>query len=163
MNLKWDLRFLELAKLVSTWSKDPSTKTGAVIVRPDKTVVSIGFNGFPKGMSDSEADYANRELKYKKIVHCEMNALIHAGGSVRGCTLYTYPFACCERCVVHIIQAGIIRFVYPKSPADQLSRWQDAFIKTHEFLTEAKVDFDEIVYDVTTEPHILHNWITTEL
>lgn len=164
MSLKWDLRFLELARLVSTWSKDPSTQTGAVIVRPNKTVVSLGFNGFPRGMSDAEENYVNRELKYRKIIHCEMNAMIHAPESVQGCTLYTVPFACCERCVVHMVQAGITRFVYPQSPTDQLTRWRDAFIKTREFLHEvsATISYDEI--QPTRNGSIMqHNWITTEL
>ena len=64
---KWDSRFLELAKLVSTWSKDPSTKTGAVIVRPDRSVASIGFNGFPVKMSDHQELYDNREEKYSRL------------------------------------------------------------------------------------------------
>ena len=70
--------FLELAKLASTRSKDPSTKTGAVIVRPNKTVVSVGFNGFPQGMPDDEELYKDRDEKYSRIVHCEVNALIFA-------------------------------------------------------------------------------------
>ena len=69
-NKKWDLRFIELAKLVSTWSKDPSTQTGAVIVDPNRRVVSVGYNGFPIGVDDDPERYANRDLKYKMIVHC---------------------------------------------------------------------------------------------
>lgn len=123
---KWDRRFLELAKLVSTWSKDPSTKTGAVIVRPDRTIVSVGFNGFPKNMLDDPVLYANREEKYSRIVHCEINASIHAHESIRGYTLYTHPFACCDRCVVQMLQAGIARFVFPVIPLSALSRWGEA-------------------------------------
>lgn len=83
----WDERFLKLAKEVSTWSKDPSTQTGAVIVGIDKHVISVGFNGFPRGMPDGTEIYANREEKYSRIIHCEMNALLYAHESVRGCTL----------------------------------------------------------------------------
>ena len=61
---KWDQRFLDIAKLVSTWSKDPSTQTGAVIVRPDRSVVSLGFNGFPKAMLDKDEWYNDRNEKY---------------------------------------------------------------------------------------------------
>lgn len=67
---KWDRRFLELAKQVSTWSKDPSTKVGAVLVNEDKHVVGMGFNGFPVGVADTEERLNNRELKYKMIVKC---------------------------------------------------------------------------------------------
>ena len=51
---KWDRRFLALAEHVADWSKDPSTKTGAVIVRPDRTIASMGYNGFPRGMADTD-------------------------------------------------------------------------------------------------------------
>ena len=83
---KWDQRFMDLAQLVSTWSKDPSTKTGAVLVSPDKKDVILGFNGFPSRMSDAPELYANREVKYSRVVHCEVNAVLHArrGGGVIG-------------------------------------------------------------------------------
>jgi len=144
MNDKWDTRFLELSKLVSSWSKDPSTKTGAVIVRPDKTVLSIGFNGFPKNMKDNPEQYANREIKYSKIVHCEMNALIHARESVEGCTLYTWPFASCDRCAVHMLQAGITQFVFPKLPENLIERWKESTDKTKKYIKEAGVKWREI-------------------
>lgn len=66
---KWDSRFLDLAKLVSSWSKDTSTKVGAVISRPDNTIVSLGYNGFPKGMPDDKNLYDLREEKYERIIH----------------------------------------------------------------------------------------------
>lgn len=140
---KWDMRFLEMAKLVASWSKDPSTKAGAVFVRPDKTVASVGFNGFPKGFDDSPKQYADRENKYAKIVHCEMNGLLHAHGNVFGYTLYTYPFACCSDCVKHMLTAGVTRFVYPQASDDLLSRWGKSFEKTRSFFHEAGVDYDE--------------------
>jgi dCMP deaminase len=141
---KWDLRFLQMAKLVSTFSKDPSTKTGAIIVRPDRTIQSVGFNGFPKGMSDDESLYANRDEKYSRIVHCEINAFIFAGGPVRGNTLYTYPFCSCDRCAVQMIQAGIARFVFPKPSQDALSRWGAAFDKSKKYFQELAIPFSEI-------------------
>jgi dCMP deaminase len=140
---KWDLRFLEMAKLVSTWSKDPSTKAGAVIVRWDYTVVSVGFNGFPKQMEDKEEWLSNREEKYSRVVHCEVNALIHARTSVEGCTLFTYPFACCDRCLVQMAQAGINRFVFPQPTEDALARWASAFVKTKSYMTDMHLDWVE--------------------
>lgn len=136
--VKWDLRFLDLAKLVASWSKDPSTQTGAVIVAPDRRIVSVGFNGFPKGMPDGEELYANREEKYSRIVHCEVNALIFAGQLPAGCTLYTWPFLSCDRCCVQMIQAGIIRFVAPQATAEQLTRWGPAFERTKRYIEECK-------------------------
>ena len=146
MSEKWDKRFLDVAKLVSTWSKDPSTKAGAVITRPDKSVLSVGFNGFPKQMSDAEELYANREVKYSRVVHCEINAMIHAGEKVAGCTLYTFPFLPCDRCCVQMIQAGIKRFVAPFPSTDALTRWAKAFDLTKSYCAEAGVDVTEIDY-----------------
>lgn len=140
---KWDYRFLDMAKLVASWSKDPSTKTGAVIVSPNKRVVSVGFNGFPQAMPDIDKHYINREEKYSRIVHCEMNALLFAERNVSGCTLYTYPFISCDRCFVHMVQAGIIRFVAPKATADQLTRWGIAFDRVKKYAKEMNVEIVE--------------------
>lgn len=125
MNEKWDVRFLELAKHISTWSKDPSTKCGAVIVRSDRTVSSIGFNGFPRGCCDDPALYEDRALKYERVVHAEMNATLSANEPVRGCTLYVWPGPICNRCAAHIIQAGISRVVYVdhQESYQMLKRW----------------------------------------
>lgn len=144
MDNKWDLRFLELAKLVSTWSKDPSTQVGAVIVRDDRSVVSLGFNGFPKDMEDREEWYSNREEKYSRIVHGEINALIQAETSVKECTLYTYPFIPCDRCVIQMIQAGIVRIIAPKPSEDALSRWATAFQKTKDYCEDCGIELTEI-------------------
>jgi dCMP deaminase len=124
MDNKWDRRFLELAGVVASWSKDPSTQTGAVIVRPDRTVVSVGYNGFARGCNDDAALYAERELKYARIVHCEMNAILSAREPLRGCTLYTVPFMSCDRCAAHVVQAGIVRCVAPRATEEQLTRWR---------------------------------------
>tara|TARA_B100002019_G_scaffold293174_1_gene319145 strand:+ start:1657 stop:2118 length:462 start_codon:yes stop_codon:yes gene_type:complete len=132
---KWDENFLELAKTVSTFSKDPSTKVGAVIVDDDHRVVSIGFNGFPKGIRDDHR-LENREMKYKLIVHAETNALLFANGSVEGCTLYTWPFMPCCRCASSIIQAGIRRVV---SLENKEERWLDSFRLSHDMFTEARI------------------------
>ena len=140
---KWDERFLELAELVSTWSRDPSTKCGAVIVRPDKTIASIGFNGFPMTMHDSKKAYSNREEKYSRIVHAEVNALIFAKENAKGYTLYTYPCIPCDRCVVLMIQSGIKRIVSIKPTKDMESRWGTMFIRTRKYCKECNVDLVE--------------------
>ena len=67
---KWNRRFLELAAHIASWSRDPSTKTGAVIVRPNKSVAGVGFNGFPQGAKDDPELYTDRTYKYDHIVHC---------------------------------------------------------------------------------------------
>jgi dCMP deaminase len=121
--LKWDQRFLDMACLVGGWSKDPSTKTGAVIVDVQKRVVSVGYNGFPAPVVD-DARLDCRELTYEIIVHAEVNALMFAQRAVVGCTVYTYPFMSCSRCAAMIIQAGITRHVAPRNDAP---RWAQSF------------------------------------
>lgn len=133
----WDRRFLDLAEHVASWSKDPSTQTGAVIVGPDKRVVSVGFNGFPAGMPDEAVLLLNREEKYSRIVHCEVNALIFAKGGVpEGSTLYTWPFMSCDRCVVQMLQAGLRRFVAPRATGERAERWKDAFDRTRRYVAD---------------------------
>lgn len=108
----WDAWFLALAAHVATASKDPSTQCGAVIVRPDRTIAGVGFNGFPRGIRD-DARLHDRETKYGLVIHAEMNALLHLREPARGCMIYTHPIAPCIRCAVHLVQAGIVRVVAP--------------------------------------------------
>lgn len=107
-------------------------------------MISVGFNGFPKGMPDDEALYADREEKLSRIIHCEMNALLYAERSIpSGSTLYTYPFISCDRCVVHMLQAGIRRFVAPSPTKAQVERWGDSFAKTRKYLLECGAELVE--------------------
>lgn len=149
INEDWAYKFLDLAKLVSTWSKDPSTKTGAVIVESKNKLISVGFNGFPKYMPDNPEYYDDRNEKYSRIIHCEMNALLFAGNmeSIYEHTLYTYPFISCDRCFVHMVQAGINVFIAPKPTADQLTRWGESFERTKKYANECEVDIVELEYE----------------
>ena len=110
---KWDVRFLELAKQIASWSKDPSTQVGCVVVGPDREIRSTGFNGLPRGIEDSEERLNDREIKYPLICHAEENAIMHAariGISLKECTAYiTWPP--CTRCARSLIQAGISQIV----------------------------------------------------
>lgn len=144
---KWDDRFLTLAAEIASYSKDPSTKTGAVIVRPDKTVAAMGYNGFPAKLDDDPLLYADREVKYERIIHCEMNAVLNARERVEGYTLYTFPFLSCPRCAVHMISAGITKVVAPACPKDKLDRWGEAMERTKKIFLEAKVEVVEIEYE----------------
>lgn len=146
MTSHWDIRFLELAKLVSTWSKDPSTQVGAVIVRQNKTIASVGFNGFPMNMDDAAELYADRDYKLSRIIHAEMNALIFRTESIAGCTLYTYPFMTCDRCFAHMSQSGIVRIVAPIATQAQLERWGSAFEKVRQDARDAKVELIEVEF-----------------
>jgi dCMP deaminase len=141
---KWAHRFLNLAKEVSSWSKDPSTQVGAVIVRPDKTVCSLGYNGFPRSMLDTKSLYEDREEKLSRIIHAEINALLNSRENVRGYTLYTYPFIPCDRCMVMIIQAGISSIVSLKPSKEANLRWEKAFEKSRQYAYSCGVKVQEI-------------------
>ena len=108
---KWDLRFLEMASLISGWSKDPSTRVGAVIVNKDKQIISLGYNGLPKKIPDDPIILNNRFEKYKYIIHAETNAILTANSSIKDCTIYTFPFLPCTNCASMIIQSGVKRVV----------------------------------------------------
>lgn len=133
---KWDKRFMGLAEYIAQWSKDPSTKTGAVIVDPKNRIVSIGYNGFPRGVKDLPERLENRDLKYPMIVHCERNAIIFARSPVEGCRLYTWPFMSCAPCAAMIIQAGIVEAIAPFSDNP---RWAEDFKLAKEMFEEAGV------------------------
>jgi dCMP deaminase len=108
----WDQFYLDLARFVAERrSKDPSTKVGAVIVRPDKTVVSMGFNGFARGLPDFPELYADRDFKIATVVHAEENAILTARERLRGCTIYVSSLPPCAHCASLIIQAGLARVV----------------------------------------------------
>ena len=144
----WDLRFLRLAREISLSSKDPSTQTGAIIVRPNKTIAATGYNGFPRGIADTQERLNDRETKYEMIVHCEMNAVLTALEPVTGYTLYTYPFLSCPRCAVHMIQAGITRVVAPTCPDDKLDRWNEALERSKRLFNEAGVEVVEVPWNL---------------
>jgi dCMP deaminase len=139
MNPKWDRRFLEMARLVSSWSKDPSTKIGVVLVK-DRKVVATGYNGFPTGIADDDR-LDDRERKYALVVHAEMNALLQAGRDAEGSTLYLWGFSgCpCQNCTKHIIQAGVKKVVYYDGPTPP-ERWAAELEAARNTLGEASVE-----------------------
>ncbi|MED5271805.1 MAG: dCMP deaminase family protein [Candidatus Thermoplasmatota archaeon] len=139
--MKWDLRFLKLAKHISEWSKDPSTKVGCIIVGEDREIRSTGFNGFPRGIEDTEERLNERAKKYPLICHAEENAIMHAariGVSLKGCIAYvTWPP--CNRCTRSLIQAGINKIVIPEG-VEIPERWSDEFNLSKSMLNEAGVE-----------------------
>ncbi len=109
--IRWDKRFLDLAKFISGWSKDPSTKVGAVIVDPFERIVSVGFNGLPRHVQDYPDRLQDRAQKYEMVVHGDINAILFARRDLVGCTMYTHPCLPCSRCAAVIAQSGISRVV----------------------------------------------------
>lgn len=133
---------LELAKHVAGWSKDPSTGTGCVLVRPDRTVASLGYNGLPRSVVDDPARLADRSAKLAMTVHAEANAIIAAREHLDGCTAYVYPWPPCCPCTGLLIQAGARRIVAPPPTPEQVARWGDSFKQSAVMLTEAGVALD---------------------
>jgi dCMP deaminase len=131
----WNARFMDLATHVAGWSRDPSTKVGAVIVDGKNLVVGLGYNGFPRGVKDLKERYDDRATKYKYVVHAEPNAILNSTRDVRGCVLYCTLHPCGE-CAKIIIQAGIAA-VFCK-PADP--RWAESSEIAARMFAEAGVD-----------------------
>ena len=139
---KWHLRFLRLAAEVSSWSKDPTTKVGCVIARPDNRIVSLGFNGLPSGIRDSVERLADRETKLALTIHAEENALLFAPQGVAGCTAYVTRHPC-SQCAAKLIQSGI-REVYYLAHPDFEDRWLESLKLSAKALREAGVHLEAI-------------------
>lgn len=140
MSEKWDMRFIDLAKHISQWSRDPSTKVGAVVAMGNR-VISLGYNGFPRTLSDDEDIYLDRERKYKRVVHAELNAILFARNNIAGSTLYNWPFMPCCACAGAIIQTGICRVV---APTHDSSRWMEDWGEAIRMFEESHVKLDFI-------------------
>jgi len=140
--MKWDRRFLDVAETVSTWSKDPSTKVGAVIVDAKRRILGTGYNGFPRGIEDSPDRYADREHKYAHVVHAEMNAILNATRDLDGCALYLWQLPPCSHCAKHIIQSGIARVIARAGARPH--RWADDFSVSIRMLREAGITYSEV-------------------
>lgn len=139
MNSKWIARFSDLAKEVSSWSKDPSSRVGAVIVRPDRTVASVGFNGFPRGVEDSQDVIADRDAKLLRTIHAELNAILAAKEPLVGYSLFVWPFQPCAQCAAAIIQSGIKEIYCPYNDHLAQERWAESFKAALQMFDEAGV------------------------
>lgn len=142
MTTNWDARYIELAKQVSTWSRDPSRKIGAVAVGSKGQILSQGYNGFPRGILDLSERYHDREIKYKYVVHAEMNVIYNAtfsGISLDGASLFVYGLPVCNECAKGIIQVGIKRVViYTDQEVPTI--WKDSFAFTIEMFKEVNIE-----------------------
>ena len=140
----WDVRFMRMAHEVASWSKDPSTKVGCVLVK-DRKIISMGYNGFPRLIEDDLNRLIDREVKYEMTVHAEQNAVITAalhGISTAGSTAYV-TFSPCSRCAAVLIDAGISTVVV--SAADVIpDRWLENFRLAAELLNEAGIGHEII-------------------
>ncbi|MBQ9035464.1 MAG: dCMP deaminase family protein [Alphaproteobacteria bacterium] len=143
---KWNYRFMELAELVATWSKDPSTKTGAVVVGPDKEIRATGYNGLVRGVNDNVAERMQRPTKYDFFEHAERNAIFNAcltGTQLKGCTIFCTLTPCTD-CARAIIQAGIkevVTYEYKPAVDDPKNTWRDKLDYSAEMFKEASVAY----------------------
>jgi dCMP deaminase len=143
---KWDLHYLNLAKEVATWSKDPSTKIGAVAVGSRRQILATGYNGFPRGINDYKDRLETKEIKYKYVVHGEMNCIYNAtlnGVSLDNADLYVYGLPVCSECAKGIIQVGIKR-VFMCYPETINVKWEQSRLLSNELLFEAGIEFHEV-------------------
>lgn len=135
----WDQRFLYMAASVAAWSKDPSTKVGAVAVR-QRRVLATGYNGLPAGMVDSAERLLNRDVRLALTIHAELNLVTFAarhGVCLDGSTVYTYPLLPCSNCATSLIQVGITKVVAPDFVMPM--RWQESMARARQAFTEAGV------------------------
>lgn len=135
----WQSRFLALAGEVSSWSKDPSTKVGCVVIDQDRRILSVGYNGFPRGVEDDAVRLGDRATKHLMTVHAEANAVAAAarnGVSLQGATAYvTHPS--CAQCAALMVQAGVRRIV---QAGELRAEWRDSLLAAEAICREAGVD-----------------------
>lgn len=140
MRNDWITHHMLGAEHAASKSRDPSTKVGCVIVDPDMSVRSSGFNGFPRGCNDDPALYDNRETKLMRTAHAELNAIAQAakaGTSVKGCyAVVTYPP--CSQCAALLINAGIVKVICRPLPFG--SKWSASFDEAKRMFNEAGVE-----------------------
>ncbi len=137
----WDDRFMELARHVAAWSKDPSTKVGCVLVDDRRRVIGMGYNGFPRGVVDDVSRYEDRATKYLMVQHAEANAVLNATVSVRGATAYVTHHPCAT-CSGLLIQAGVARIVTMTPDGGFAERFADSFRASKAMLDEAGVSVE---------------------
>lgn len=145
--ISWNNKYIQLAREISTWSKDPSTKVGAIAIGKKGQVLAQGYNGFPRGIADTRKRYENRELKYKYVVHAEMNCIYNAtynGSSLDGARLYVWGLPVCSECAKGIIQVGISEVFWSCNNSEIPEKWQESLKITKILLDEAGVNIVNI-------------------
>lgn len=140
----WNKRFLGLATHVASWSKDPSTKVGAVIADSKNRIVSLGFNGFARGVEDDER-LNDRATKYAMVLHAEENAILFAGKNLSDCSIFVSGLPPCSHCASLIVQCGIKKVYAWKQEIPE--RWRDNVELTKKIFKEAGVTLEFIEKD----------------
>lgn len=139
--MKWEDRYLNSAREAASWSKDPSRQIGAVIIGDKGQIISQGYNGFPRGIKDTDERLNNRETKYKYVVHAEANAIYnaqHNGAMVNGSTIYVTGLPVCHECAKAIIQVGIKKVIMDTRPIDN---WEESGNLSLEMFDEVGIEY----------------------
>lgn len=138
---------MRMAKEVATWSKDPSSKIGAVAVGKHGQILSTGYNGFPRGIKDLEERWNNRPEKYKYVVHAEMNAIYNAtlnGVSLLDSDIFVYGLPICKECAKGLIQSGVKRIFIHDDSIHKSIAWKSDWDISKELFNEAGVQIEVI-------------------
>jgi dCMP deaminase len=141
---KWDGRFLGIARSISSWSKDPSTKVGALAVNVERKMIAQGYNGFPKGCDDSSLFYSNRESKYARIIHAETNVICNACNSrvgLHSATIYIYGMYPCPECIKLLAQVHVARIVFQLGETQNLEKWKVGFETSKSLMRELHIGY----------------------
>lgn len=129
---------------MATFSKDPSTKVGAVIVDDNDNILAMGYNGFARGINDTEERLCNRDMKYRMTVHAELNSILasaRTGRKLDGATMIVSSLFPCEQCASAIVQAGIKTVLAPR-PNNE--RWLESNKLAQVIFDEAGVKVDYV-------------------
>lgn len=146
--MKWDEYFRSIANTVKLKSKDINTQIGAVVVRTDHSIVSTGYNSFPRGINDDLPERQERPEKYYFMEHAERNSIFNAariGVSTDGCTMYLSCGTPCADCARAIINAGIIRIVLERELGAKGDLWIDHEKRSLQMFAEAGIKIDYYV------------------
>jgi len=138
MSGKWDARFMDVAEMIATWSKDPSTQVGCVLVDQNRRIIGTGYNGFPRGVDDCVERYEHRPTKILMVQHAEANAVLQAVAEMKGATAYVTHHPC-SSCAGVLIQAGVTRVVTRRPEEALAERFAESFEATRTMFEEAGV------------------------
>jgi len=148
--MTWDEYFMQMVYFIAARSKDEQTHYGAVIVQPDNSIISTGYNSFPQGVDDNVLERQERPLKYSWMAHAERNAIYLSarnGNSTRGCRVYTNGTPCSD-CGIAIVQAGIVEVITDKEWNNKSpEKWRESGKISLQMFKEVGIKYREITIE----------------